>query len=99
MLCLVSLKAIFWEGFTMTKRTLRGAATGLTAAFAIAFGAIAAPVASAETQIVRSFNSLNECEDYRAKYEQHDSFCAPWKDTSAWALYADVQGGSISGSF
>ena len=46
--------------------------------------------------VVRSFMSLRECEVHRAKYEGSDSYCAPWKDTSAWALWAVVRSGSSS---
>ena len=52
------------------------------------------PAATAEVQVVRSFNSLNECENHRAKHEPN-GWCQPWKDTSAWALWADVRNDSF----
>lgn len=78
----------------------RIATGGVALACATMLGAVSIPAATAaegdKHEVVRSFMSLRECEAYRAKYEGSDSYCAPWKDTSAWALWAVVRSGSSS---
>lgn len=74
---------------------------GVALACATMLGAVSVPAATAaeegdKHEVVRSFMSLRECEAHRAKYEESDSYCAPWKDTSAWALWAVVRSGSSS---
>lgn len=64
-----------------------------------AFSLVPQTTAAADpyNNIVRSFNSLNECEFYR-QYKNHGKgACVPYRDTTAWALIESGGSGSTMG--